>query len=89
VGKVKTSIYADKELWEKYKSSLAKRGLEISQALEDLIKDELVEELLDEILKDLDNAEDYEIDFEPVKPKGGLVSVLVRTMRDERSKGLS
>jgi len=85
VGKVKTSIYADKELWEKYKSSLARRGLEISQALEDLIKDELVEELLDEAVKDIENTEDYEIDFEPVKPKKGLVSTLVRTMRDERS----
>ncbi|MEM2988102.1 MAG: CopG family transcriptional regulator [Candidatus Bathyarchaeia archaeon] len=85
MGKVKTSIYADKELWEKYKSSLARRGLEISQALEDLIKDKLVEELLDEAVKDIENTEDYEIDFEPVKPKKGLVSTLVRTMRDERS----
>ncbi|MEM1551397.1 MAG: CopG family transcriptional regulator [Candidatus Bathyarchaeia archaeon] len=79
MGKVKTSIYADKELWEKYKSSLARRGLEISQALEDLIKDKLVEELLDEAVKDIENTEDYEIDFEPVKPKKGLVSTLVRT----------
>ncbi|MEM2366939.1 MAG: CopG family transcriptional regulator [Candidatus Bathyarchaeia archaeon] len=79
MGKVKISIYADKELWEKYKSSLARKGLEISQALEDLIKDKLVEELLDEAVKDIENTEDYEIDFEPVKPKKGLVSTLVRT----------
>lgn len=28
-GKAKTSIYIDKELWKKYKASLAKKGLEI------------------------------------------------------------
>ncbi|MEM3153764.1 MAG: CopG family transcriptional regulator [Candidatus Bathyarchaeia archaeon] len=88
MGKVKTSIYADKELWEKYKSNLAKKGLEISQALEDLIKDELVEELLDEAVKDVCDI-GYEVDFEPVKPNGGLVSILVRTMRDERTNSLS
>lgn len=85
--KVKTSIYADKELWEKYKSSLARRGVEVSRALEELIRDELVEDLLDEAIGG--EAGGYEIDFEPVKPKGGLVSVFVRAMRDERAGGVS
>jgi len=86
---VKTSIYADKELWEKYKLSLAKRGLEVSQALEELIKEELVEDLLDEALKGMVEAKTSEIDFEPVKPKDGLVSIFVRSMRDERAGSLS
>ncbi|MEM3607889.1 MAG: CopG family transcriptional regulator [Candidatus Bathyarchaeia archaeon] len=84
VVKVKTSIYVDRELWGKYKSSAAKRGLKLNRALEDLIREELVEELLNEALKGIDEAKSYEIDFEPVKPIGGLVSVFVRTMRDER-----
>ena len=86
---MKTSIYADKELWEKYKLSLAKRGLEVSQALEELIKEELVEDLLDEALKGMVEAKTSEIDFEPVKPKDGLVSIFVRSMRDERAGSLS
>ncbi len=89
MAKVKTSIYADKELWEKYKASLARRGLEVSQALEDLIREELVEDLLDQALKGISEAKTSMIDFEPVKPKGGLVSIFVRAMRDERAGGLS
>jgi hypothetical protein len=79
VVKVKTSIYADKELWEKYKLSLAREGLEVSQALEELIREELVEDLLDEALKGVVEAKAREIDFEPVKPKDGLVSIFVRS----------
>ena len=87
--KVKTSIYVNKELWEKYKLSLARRGLEVSQALEELIREELVEDLLDEALKGVNEAKASEIDFEPVKPKDGLVSIFVRSMRDERAGSLS
>jgi hypothetical protein len=86
--KVKTSIYADKELWEKYKLSLARKGLEVSQALEELIREELVEDFLDEALKGVDEAKAIEINFEPVKPKDGLVSIFVRSMRDERAGSL-
>ncbi|MBS7654325.1 MAG: hypothetical protein QXR06_01705 [Candidatus Bathyarchaeia archaeon] len=87
--KVKTSIYADKELWEKYKLSVTRRGLEVSQGLEELIREELFEDLLDEVLKEMSGAESYEIDFEPVKPKVGLVSVFVRNLRDERADSVS
>jgi hypothetical protein len=86
--KVKTSIYADKELWEKYKLSLARKGLEVSQALEELIREELVEDFLDEALKGVDEAKAIEINFEPVEPKDGLVSIFVRSMRDERAGSL-
>ncbi|MBS7650326.1 MAG: hypothetical protein QXI59_01645 [Candidatus Bathyarchaeia archaeon] len=87
--KVKTSIYTDKDLWEKYKRNLAKRGLEISKALEDLIKEDLVEDILDEALKTVAGADSYEIDFDPVKPRGGLASDFVRTMRNERLDNVS
>jgi hypothetical protein len=86
--KVKTSIYADKELWEKYKLSLARKGLEVSQALEELIREELVKDFLDEALKGVDEAKAIEINFEPVEPKDGLVSIFVRSMRDERAGSL-
>jgi len=89
VVKVKTSIYVDKELWEKYKLSLAKNRLEVSQALEELIREELVEDFLIEALKGMDEAKAGEIDFEPVKPEDGLVSIFVRSMRDERTDSLS
>jgi len=88
-AKVKTSVYADKELWEKFKLKAARRGVEVSQALEELIKDELFEEMLDDVLKGLSDVEGYEIDFEPIKPKAGLVSVFVRSLRDERANSLS
>ncbi|MEM4312219.1 MAG: hypothetical protein QXX95_07510 [Nitrososphaerales archaeon] len=78
--KVKTSVYVDKELWEKYKSSVARKGLEVSKALEELIEEEVPEEILERVVKNLE--EKYEIDFEPVKPIEGLVSTYVRTMRD-------
>jgi len=72
VVKVKTSIYTDKELWERYKSSAAKRGLEVSQALEEVCAEELVEDLLDEALREMGEAENYEIDFKPFNRKRGL-----------------
>jgi len=89
VVKVKTSIYVDKELWEKYKLSLAKNRLEVSQALEELIREELVEDFLYEALEGMDEAKASEIDFEPVKPEDGLVSIFVRSMKDERIGNLS
>jgi hypothetical protein len=89
MAKVKTSVYADKELWEKHKLSVARKGLEVSQALEEFMKEELFEDMLEEALKGIGEAEGYEIDFEPVKPKADFVSVFVRTMRDERANSLS
>ncbi|MCE4599242.1 MAG: hypothetical protein F7C81_03490 [Desulfurococcales archaeon] len=87
--KVKTSIYVDKELWEKFKMYALKRGMEVSRLLEDMMRDEMIEDALDNILLDLAGSEDYEIDFEPVKPREGLVSELVRVMRDERANSVS
>lgn len=86
---MKTSVYADKELWERFKLKAARRGIEVSQALEELIRDELFEEMFDEVLKGISETEGYEIDFEPIKPKAGFVSVFVRSLRDERANSLS
>jgi hypothetical protein len=38
---------------------------------------------------ELVNVESYELDFEPVEPKEGTVSQLIRIMRDERADRLS
>jgi hypothetical protein len=89
VVKVKTSIYVDKELWEKFKSHASKNGIEITQMLEEFIRDELVEDLLDQMTADMKSPRDYEIDFEPVESVDGLVSELVRVMRDERNNSIS
>ncbi|WFO74886.1 hypothetical protein J4526_07390 [Desulfurococcaceae archaeon MEX13E-LK6-19] len=87
--KVKTSIYIDKDLWEKFKKYALRRGIEVSSLLEDLIRNNIVDELLDKTLQELAGNENYEIGFEPVEPKKGTVSDLVRVMRDERANSLS
>ena len=86
--KVKTSIYVDKELWEKFKRYALRKGVEVSNLLEDMIRDEMVEDVLDNALLDLAGSETYELDFEPIKPKEGLVSELIRAMRDERADSI-
>jgi hypothetical protein len=63
--------------------------LKLVRLLRSSLKDELFEEMLDEALKGISNVEGYEIDFEPIKPKTGLVSVFVRSLRDERANSLS
>ncbi len=87
--KVKTSIYVDKELWEKFKKYASRRGIEASRLLEEMIRDEIIDDALDTILLDLAGSEKYEIDFDPVEAREGVVSDLVRVMRDERSNTLS
>lgn len=86
--KVKTSIYIDKELWEKLKLIALKNKLEASQMLEEIIKNEIVEDFLEEVVTNIKDSESYEIDFEPIESKG-FVSELVRVMRDERSNNIS
>ena len=71
VVKVKTSIYVDKELWEKFKKYAMKRGVEVSNLLEDVIRDEMVDETLESTLLEIAGFEDYEIDFQPIEPKEG------------------
>jgi len=87
--KVKTSIYVDKELWNIFKKYALRRGIEVSKLIEELIKNEIIEYTLDAELLKLAGTEDFELDFEPIRPKEGLVSELVRVMRDERANNIS
>lgn len=87
--RVKTSIYVDRELWEKIKAIAARRGLEVSRALEELMCEELLDDALDEVVKRVGETGQSSIDFKPVKPREGLVSSFVRVMRDERTSSLS
>ena len=87
--KVKTSIYVNKDLWEKFKRYALRMGIEVSNLLEDMMREELIEEVLDETLLNLAGFESYEIDFKPIKPKEGYVSELVRVMRNERAGSIS
>ena len=80
----RTSIYIDEELWERFKKHAAAKGVEVSSLLEELMKDELGDYLY-EALSELIGSESYEIDFEPVEPKGP-VSPVVREIRDERER---
>lgn len=86
--KVKTSIYIDKDLWERFKKYALRKGMEVSNLLENIIEEEMTEEALDKVLLELAKVEDYEIDFEPIEPKKGPVSELIRAMRNGRSSSL-
>ncbi|MEM2374576.1 MAG: CopG family transcriptional regulator [Thermoproteota archaeon] len=86
--KIKTSIYVDNNVWEKFKSTASKSGQEASQMLEEVMRSEVVEDFLEQALEGVEEYEDLEIDFEPVRPEGGPVSELVRVMRDERSDSI-
>lgn len=83
----KTSVYVDEDLWAELKRHAVENGLEVSSLLEGVIREELMSYLGD-ALEELAGLEDYELDFEPVKPKEGLVSALVREMRYERSNSI-
>ena len=89
MAKIKTSIYIDKDLWEKLKSVALKNGLEVSQMLEEIIKNEIIEDFLEQVLERTENFESYEIDFEPLEPEKGFVSEFIRVMRNERSNNIS
>jgi hypothetical protein len=89
VRRVKTSIYIDKELWDKLKEYAKRKGVGVSRLLEEAIRDEIVEEELINTLLDIAGKDNYELDFKPVKTKSGLVSDLVREMRSEMENGIS
>ena len=82
MGRVKTSIYVDEELWKEFKELAIREGSEVSKLLEEAMRNYIVRELI--------NVDDSDIPiwFEPVKAKGKPASKLVREMRDEREKSL-
>jgi len=88
VVKVKTSIYVDKDLWERFKKYASKKGVEISELLEEIIREEMFEDDINNILTELTDIDAYEIDFEPIEVKGDI-SKFIRVLRDERYNNIS
>ncbi len=84
----KTSVYIDEELWKKVKKIASELDLEVSFLLEEMIREEIGENA-EAALRDMVDTFISELDFEPVKLREGLVSELVREMRDERSDRIS
>ncbi len=82
-GKVRTSVYLDREVWEAFKAAARMRRVEVSRLLEEILREEVAMGL-EGALIDLAGEIDYEVDFEPVRPSAP-VSPLVREMRDARA----
>ncbi len=89
MGRVKTSIYVNGDLWKRFRESALQKRVGVSHLLEEIMRDELVDDFLSEVLGEVAESEEYELDFEPIKPAEGVVSELVRAMRDERRDRLS
>lgn len=90
MGKIKSSIYIDEELWRELKRRAVEMDLEIGSLLEELIKDNLLIGIEEELVEMGGDLSDVEIDFEPIKPidRQRLVSTLIRDLRDERENSL-
>lgn len=80
--RVKTSIYIDKDLWERFKRYAARLGMEPSKLLEEMLRNGMIEEAILEIMAKMSGVKDYELDFEPIEPRRGSVSGLVRALRN-------
>ncbi|WP_297417613.1 CopG family transcriptional regulator [Thermococcus sp.] len=83
MGKVKTSVYLDEELWKEFKELAQREKSEVSKLLEEA----LMNYLINEVLKDVDDSE-VPLWFEPLRVKGESSEKLVREMRDDREKRL-
>ncbi|MEM4572620.1 MAG: ribbon-helix-helix protein, CopG family, partial [Zestosphaera sp.] len=68
MGKVKTSIYVDEDLWKEFKKIASSRDQELSEALERLLREELMVDL-EVAIRELVDELDTELDFKPVKAK--------------------
>lgn len=88
VVRSKTSIYVDKDLWQRFKQHTVRSGLQVSKALESLMEEEMVDGVLDRAFSQAIGGESYELDFEPIEPREATVSELVRVMRDDRTDSL-
>lgn len=86
MGKVKTSIFVDGDLWREFKKYVSSRDRELSEVLEELIREELMVDL-ESAVKELAGRIEIKIDFEPIKAKA-TISELVREMRNERDGSL-
>lgn len=83
---VKTSIFIDEDLWREFKRYAINRDKELSEALEELLREELLVDLEDAVKK-LAGGLEMEVDFKPIKVKA-TVSELVREMRNERENSI-
>lgn len=86
MGKIKTSIYIDADLWWELKKDAAEEKKDLSKFLEEIISEELLLDLESRLENMLRKFEE-KIEFEPVSSRG-TVSDLVREMRDEREESL-
>ncbi|MGP3667321.1 MAG: hypothetical protein ACKD6N_00435 [Candidatus Bathyarchaeota archaeon] len=84
----KSSIYVDVELWRRLKKRAMEDGVELSTLLEEVIREEFMDHV-DKALEELAGSEFYGLEFKPIKPKQGVVSEIVRMMRDERANNVS
>lgn len=82
MGRIKTSVYIDEELWKEFKELARVEGREVSRLLEEAIMNYIINELLD-----VDESR-VPIWFEPLKVGGEDISKTLREMRDEREKSL-
>jgi len=86
VGKVKTTIVIDKELWNRFKARIIEEGLEeVSRVIEEIIREEILEDYVVSAIRELMGKEPM-LEIKPIRP---LVETdagrVVREMRDERA----
>ncbi|BES82352.1 hypothetical protein [Pyrodictium abyssi] len=84
-----TSIYVDRDLWKRFRDYARRKGIEASRLLEELMLEAMLEEEVLRALEALEEKPLLELDFEPVEPRGGTVSELVRETRDEQANSIS
>ncbi|ASI98742.1 ribbon-helix-helix protein, CopG family [Thermococcus celer] len=82
MGRVKTSVYIDEELWREFKELAREESREVSRLLEEAIMNYVVGELID-----VDESK-VPLWVEPVKLRGEETSKVLREMRDEREESL-
>ncbi len=68
LSRTKTSIYVDKELWERFRKYARGKGIEVSRLLEEMPREEMLGEELSDAIDELDAEELEELNFEPHHP---------------------
>jgi len=87
-GKIKTSIVVDRDLWEKFKAKIGvERGLrKLSEAIEDIIREDLGDILIASWLEDKLSGRKLPSVVKPIKPKVKTnAGVVLRELRDSRT----
>ena len=87
-GKIKTSIMIDKDLWDKFrvKVSMEKGLRKLSEAVEDIIKEELSDILIAEALEARLPNKKLPTVIKPVKPRVRTdAGAVLRELRESRT----